>query len=210
MPAAKQHLVDVEALRKHLESDGSILSMAKKIGVSEWTVSQVAKRHKLSRPLWKIQRVLSKVERVWIAAVIDCEGSIVLHVPWVRNARCVQIYIRVNMVNYEIPRRLYGLCGGTIRLKWRKDKDGNRKPQWYWNITANGCRWLLPQIFPYLIEKRRRAEILIEVLNNNGKAKRMPSKKLFGLIIELRQLNHKGLKGKPPDISLLELRKERR
>lgn len=199
--------IDDRQLEEHLRHGGSILSFAKSCGRSAWYVNERAKLLGISKKQWQRDEELSAVDRAWIAACIDCEGTITVHVPWNKPRKCrnIQCYIRVNMVNKSIPLRLYDLCGGSLKQKIRRAKDGNRRSQWYWNITANGCRWLIPQILTYLIEKRKHAEILDEILRGNGTHARMDRMRLCDLINELRGLNTKGFRASPVQLNPSEL-----
>ena len=186
-----------ERLKRHLKEGRSVRSFSLVVGVSEWKVRELQKQRGLKKAPWKSGE-LSESERTWVAACIDCEGTITIHLPWdhVHKCRNLQFYIRVNMVKRGIPERLRVLCGGSFRPKVRMFGK-NRRDQFYWNISANGARWLLPQIIPYMYDKKRHAEIMLHILERNGVEKRMPRSDLFPLITELRSLNAKGKHPKP-------------
>mgnify|MGYP001586783079 FL=1 len=139
---------------------------------------------------------LGPTRAIWIAAVIDCEGTLTVHVPFnkTNGGRNLQVYGRVEMANYDVPFLLHNLCGGSMGQPKQK---GNRKEHFYWNISSNGLRWLLPQIMKHLIVKKRHAEILLAILSGNpsgrtGSRYKMPYERLRKLITELRTINYKG------------------
>jgi hypothetical protein len=70
--------------------------------------------------------------------------------------------MKVQMTDQSIPYRLQELCAGNIQ--YAPALNPKRKPTWIWQIGANGVRWLLPQIAPYLLVKKRHADLTIEFL----------------------------------------------
>lgn len=175
----------------------SVLSVAKQYGVSFYTVNTQLLRAGCVRPAWQMPP-LSDIDAAWIAAVIDCEGTLTVHTPYNkhRNNRNIQIFCRVDMTDDGIPRRLHKLCAGTFRELHRRPNDPvTNRPHCYWNLSSNGLRWLLPQIYPYMIVKKRNAEIIAEILRRNGrgsKSSQIPHAELYPLIAELRSLNKGG------------------
>jgi|SRR3990167_4048932 len=139
---------------------------------------------------------LKRDHAIWIAAVIDCEGTLTVHLPFnkISGGRNLQVFGRVEMINYDVPFLLHTLCGGSMSKPKQK---GNRRNHFMWNISSNGLRWLLPQIMGHLIVKKRHAEILLKILSGNpsgrnGSRYKMPYESLRKLIIELRTINYKG------------------
>ena len=178
-------------------SGRSMLSIAKEYGVGVSTVSSQLSRAGCQKPVWNMP-ALSQIDAVWIAAVIDCEGTLTIHTPLnkYRNGRNIQVFARVDMSDEPVPRRLYELCAGSFKPLHRRASDN---PMWkghsYWNISSNGLRWLLPQIHPYFIVKKRHSEIVQEVLRRNRRGMRrdqMCHAELYPLIAEIRSLNKGG------------------
>ena len=148
---------------------------------------------------WLEKSKLKKCDAVWIAAVLDCEGTLTVHTPYnlARKSRNIQVFARVQMTNPAIPLQLKSLCGGTYRgFKPAPSDRPNTSPPCFWNLSSNGLRWLLPQILPYFLIKRRHAKILLEILAKNKRGVRgeMSGREIFGLISELRAMNHRGVK----------------
>lgn len=140
---------------------------------------------------------LTSVEAAWVAAVIDCEGMITVHTPWnkQRQNRNLQFYTRVHMTDLGVIDRLHKLCGGS--KKACKRAKPHYLDSWYWNVSSNGMRWLLPQLLPFLIAKHRHAEIALEILSRNRRGFRgqMPFTELEPLLVEMRSLQKGGYKG---------------
>ena len=139
---------------------------------------------------------LSNMDALWIATVLDCEGTLSIHTPWnkIRRNRNLQYFARVQMTNRDVILKLKNLCGGSMGYKPPKEK---RAENWYWNITANGLRWLLPQLLSYFIVKKRHAKIILEVLSKNkrGPNNQMSFEELRPLLIELKSLQKTGCQG---------------
>ncbi len=138
---------------------------------------------------------LSEVEKAWVAAVIDCEGSLSINRPLnkQRNCRNLSYVCRVEMVGDDIPERLYHLCGGAFWTK--REKPGNRRPQSLWYVPPAGIRWLLPQILSYLVVKKRQAILILDVLSRRRRGMKqtyLDDKELLGIYHEIRTLNTKG------------------
>jgi hypothetical protein len=183
-------------------SGHSILSIAKEYNTTFWMVSSRMRDAGFIPPVWN-KPELALTDRAWIAAVIDCEGTLTIHTPWNkrRDSRNIMIFAKVDMTDDSIPLRLQSLCGGSFNpLQQRPfQKNPRAKPNCIWQLSSNGLRWLLPQIYPYLLIKRRHAEILTEVLTTNTRGRRsasvqMPFGRLNELITELRFLNQRGVK----------------
>lgn len=164
----------------------SLIAIHKKHGVKMWDVRrEFLKRGFRAKAV--LRAPLSESQCAWVAAVIDCEGMLTIHTP----NNHVQIFSKVNMVGNEITERLHVLTGGSCFES--KARPPHERKQYIWHLASNGLRWLLPQILPHLLVKRRHAEILIEVLANNWRGHRMNQITLDERIKELRALNTRGI-----------------
>jgi len=177
----------------------STRSIAKEYGVKRGIIQYQFRKIGFRVPNKWDGPVLSEVDRVWIAAVIDCEGTLTIGRPYnrERNSYNLMYWCRVEMVSHTIPEKLHRLCGGTY-IKDKIAASGNRRARTYWNITPARLRWLLPQIIPHMLVKRRKAEIILEILTKRRRGvgqKYMSDAKLLELYQEVRQLNRKGFRG---------------
>ena len=170
----------------------------------EYSVSIYAVRYHLNKrghflaKLAALKEPLSEPDKAWIAAVIDCEGIITIHNPLHKNgSRQLQHYCRVQMVDNEVTKKLYELCGGSY-IDHIESYKPNQRAVSYWHITPRIMRWLFPQLLPYILIKKRRMEITLEILSKRyrGSSKtELPDEKLFELYQEMRTLNRRGKPG---------------
>lgn len=186
--------VDLDALRVHVLAGNHIDDFARLAGLHANTVRRLCLDHGIPTGVWKSES-LSVAEASWVAACIDCEGTITAHaVPdKSRSYRGVQVFSRVQMTCQLVPQRLRQLCGGSF--SGPKPRQAGHKPIYLWNIAANGCRYLLPQILPTLLTKRRQAEVALAILGGNRQGHSMPNGELVPLLEEMRRLNARGLPG---------------
>lgn len=179
------------------KSGRSTRSIAQEYRLSEWSIRTGFRNAGFIPDPW-IMPKLTPENCAWIAAVIDCEGMLTVHTPVnkYRGGRNLQVYARVQMTVQSVPDRLKELCGGTLGAMRRRSPNDANQPSCYWNLASNGLRWLLPQILPYLLVKRRHAEIIIRILatNRRGRRDRMSFTELEPLLREIRFLNQRGKK----------------
>ncbi len=184
--------IDPQAIRKHVEQGGNIRDFAKQVGLSENTIRTLCRLHKIPTFVWKTESMVIQ-DCAWVAACLDCEGMITARaVPNQRRAgsRNVALYAKVEMTCALVPKRLQEICGG--RYVGPKPKAEGCKATYEWAIGPNGCRYVLPQIMPFLLTKKRRAEIALEILAGNRKGRSMPNDQLIPLLAEMHELNRRG------------------
>jgi len=116
------------------------------------------------------------------AGIIDGEGSMTIkvqHLPHCTFGKNHQLLIKVGMCNREIPETLHGLFGGSFVIK---HPEGSRGYVYTWSITAKKALAFLLRIRPYLIVKKRHADLLIEfqkTMRKRGGRGRPLSKEMF-------------------------------
>jgi hypothetical protein len=115
------------------------------------------------------QRQLSDVERAWLAAMLDAEGTIGIYRHKIAKTRSGFKYIpTVSMSNTHqgLVEHFLSItdCWSTFRAA--SVRNEHHKPQWKVEIKHRNLREFLPQILPYLIAKRRQAELLLEFLRD--------------------------------------------
>ena len=147
-------------------------------------------------------RSLTNVEKGYIAGIVDGEGWIGLVNRTDRrnkdNINC-QAYLMIGSTDKRLLDYLVKVTGlGHISKKYyAKDNKyaQNRKPSWLLRFSPNSMRDLLPLIIPYLIIKRRQAEIALEYLKmtkqgcHRSNEDRIKISKLYN---EIKALNKKG------------------
>ena len=102
-------------------------------------------------------RKLSATERAWLAAVLDCEGSIVL----TATRGYEYFYVSIANTNVELLERVELLIGDGKIYPHNTSKLG-RKPCFVYVLTkADSVAALVGQLAPMLIEKRGKAQELL-------------------------------------------------
>jgi len=152
-------------------------------------------------------RLLSDVERAWLAGVVDGEGSIFitklapkLH-PRYRRGFFYRAELSVANSDPRLLARVRDVVGkGYFGL----DKERSQNPKWRdkWQYKGSGLvlRGILPQILPYMTVKRRNAEAMLRYLEfvdeypiDGLKAPPVGyDGKLDSLYLEVKQLNREG------------------
>jgi LAGLIDADG DNA endonuclease family protein len=160
-----------------------------------------------------VVRILTAVERAWLAGVIDGEGSILIsRIAATRYSRRGFFYkpkLEVANSNKEFVDRVLSVIGkGSVNLC--KEKNPEWKDKWQYNGASGVLRGILPQILPHLLVKRAVAEKMLEYLsfaedNPIDGAMDIPpghDEKVDSLYWAVKELNQKG-KDPPRDELLL-------
>jgi len=160
-------------------------------------------------------RVLSPIERAWLAGIIDGEGSVYISkVKAERRKRgfVYMPYMSVSNSNYELVAKVREVIGkgfvGTkkeTRFDW---KDGTE-----YKGSASVLRGILPQILPYLVIKKEIARRMLEFLkfveanSTDGLEEADPGyyEKLDSLYWRVKELNQRGKDPPKQDLELAAL-----
>lgn len=113
---------------------------------------------------------ISKSTARWLAAVIDCEGSIGTLVN--PGGGCsVRVSLGMTTKNFVVAVREATGLGGTIYRRIVKNKRA--RPQYHWYVgTLAGCKRLCKTILPYLVLKSRQATLVLEFPPRHARATR--------------------------------------
>mgnify|MGYP001577562450 CR=1 FL=1 len=146
-------------------------------------------------PAWiRPEKKLTLGQRMWMAATLDCEGTISFH----RSASSQWgVVVRVEMTDPCFILEIHRLCSGWLSLN--REKPSNRKPHSIWQVSSHGSRWLLPQILPFLIVKKRQAELILEYLLTAKQGRRQQpedAEKWAKIRDEMWELNSRGKWGR--------------
>lgn len=101
----------------------------------------------------------------WIGGIVEAHGTITLvrrNRP--RGGPYYAPYLAVTSTCVEFLERIVAEVGGYVSLNESSRKNGKWAPVHMWRPRADELRRILPAILPWLVAKRARAEILIEVL----------------------------------------------
>ena len=129
----------------------------------------------------------------YIAGIIDGEGCIYMRKTIEKNQKNFHytIALTVNNTNYDVIKFLKEKCkGGYIQI--HKSVNPCHKTQWKWEIKNQMASNLLEMIYPFLIIKKKQANLVIKF----QKHKRKYFKKLlfhFGYS-KIRSISSKELK----------------
>lgn len=164
-------------------------------------------------------RILTKIQRGYLAGVIDCEGtiSITMHQQRTKTGFGEQIMHKMAVSNTDtrLLQWLVDVTGlGNVKPSSQSNStklerfDKTRiKPLYIWGLWANNIRQLLPVIMPYLVIKGRQAELMMESLGLTkervgrayaGRGKGYPlsqeaKQRRREIVNEMRKLNQRGL-----------------
>ena len=104
------------------------------------------------------QRVPPCIEDlIWFAGFFDGEGYIGLHR---RNTRLRCLLIEVSGTYFPAIAKIRDMwqLGSTALMK---EAPKSTRPAWKWTAASNDALFILRAIFPYLVVKKREAEIAI-------------------------------------------------
>ena len=110
-------------------------------------------------------RELSTVEAAWLGAMVEGEGSI----GWVNSNQYkggrLTPYLSLVNTSVEVISTMLRLVGdGNISLDAVHGRNGHR-PVWGYKINKqNSLRSVLPQLIPFLADKKERAEEMLKWL----------------------------------------------
>lgn len=110
---------------------------------------------------------LSEPEKAWLACLIDSEGSIIFTKNRDKSAKTGwrwRILISITNTNLAFLEKTRAIAWGG-RIYRIKATRPNHKDNYHLHISSVQCQWLLPKIHPYLIIKKRKAEIALQALD---------------------------------------------
>jgi len=130
------------------------------------------------------------MERAWLAAAIDGEGSIGLY-DYGREGR--RVYIQLSNTNEDFVNHAKNIigCGSSITRRIHMSPEGyrGRKPIFHYGLKGSArCHKLLNQIIPHLIIKKDRAERIVAEINSH------PFGRWMNALPEYRKANSERLK----------------
>lgn len=122
-------------------------------------------------------------QRAYMAGVIDSDGCIGINKAQRQCTRfAVRLEIQINNLNRELLELFQQYYGGSIYLetKHRISAIGTRfiysKPIYHWLIADRAAEKCIRDIISYLIVKREKAKLAIE-LRETGKISNVPNRK---------------------------------
>jgi hypothetical protein len=120
----------------------------------------------------------NELQKAWVAGFIDGEGCLTIS-KQIRKDRPSDAWrpmVTVANTNYESLNILKSIYGGTLRFNTEKRcniKTGVKwSDSWSWYCPQSKVVEFCTDLLPYLIIKKRNAEILIEFMNHLQTTKR--------------------------------------
>lgn len=100
-------------------------------------------------------------ELAYLAGIIDGEGHVLADKKAIGLVLC--------MADIPILEWVHERFAGSLSNRWQKE-PGNARPRRMWHLTrAADLAFLLPQLSPYLVLKRREVEIILEMAKHSLK-----------------------------------------
>ena len=136
--------------------------------------------------------MLDEKTKGYIAGIIDGEGSLMVYPFKSKEGYTIyQARLAVGNTKKELIDYLEKTTGiGRVRVS----HTSQGKPFYYWALHGNNIRKFLPSILPYLLLKRKQAELLLEYLSivKVGYRHLQGEDKRVGIAAEMRRLNAGG------------------
>lgn len=145
-----------------------------------WRVAQA-----LQAPYYSGQ-IKNEIDRTWLAALVDGEGSICGTQYTFGNAIKTNLYITVTNSNEALLARCEELFPQEVKHLYKKDGEVN-KTVWRWDVEQMQVKQkFVTELYPYLIAKKKQAIIAWNFLEMQ---KGLPSKKKGYLSEQQEQRN---------------------
>ena len=158
---------------------------------------------------------LSDKDAAYIAGFIDGEGSFYFVLERRMENRSglrVAPNMSVSQVRSEVLDWIVQRCGGRLRFVCRENSALDAQDCWSINWSPNQMRWLIPQLRPYLIVKRRVAELMLEFLSltaaqaNYGKYNGKRQWEIYQLVKSENKRGRADYEAQDVPLEMLELR----
>jgi len=136
----------------------------------------------------------TEFEKGWLAALIDGEGSLGLLISKPNKYHETDLMIPRIDISNTCKALIDKVCEVTGIFQIYKGNRGNScKPVWVWRCSSVlGILNILNAVKPYLIVKRKQAELLIEFCNLRLKNEKYTERE-YEIVKLLKKLNEKGV-----------------
>lgn len=141
-------------------------------------------------------KFMMKSYAAYLAGIIDGEGTITItrHRQYQRPHWVCKTFLWVSNTNPRLIRTLKKRHDGAIGCTTRAEK--NHKDALYWRVMAHERIYsILDSCLPYLIIKRRQAEIMLKFIESRRARYRLQySKRELQMQARIRKMNERGRK----------------
>ena len=133
---------------------------------------------KALRDPWYAGQIKTEADRVWLAAMLDAEGSIGIHKrpagtkayskftkadgterDYVRKTDSYQPKVEITNTSRAIMDRIVAIAGGNCDTKQEAGTHGRKQTIYRWTVTADKARDLLRELYPHLVGKQHEARL---------------------------------------------------
>ena len=140
---------------------------------------------------------MQETDRAYVAGFIDGEGCIYACKIKTRNSYTINGKIIIGCTNKESIEKIHQMVenNGSRNITQHKQKP-NWKPMFRLELPQQKGARLLQQLLPYLIIKKKQAELFIELANLKSKSKpfkKYKEERQEEIIKEFKELNKRGV-----------------
>ncbi len=108
---------------------------------------------------------MTEVEKAWLAGLFDGEGC-----AWSRWPKRSNVHAEIKMSHKPTVEKVNSLFPGSFV---KGQLSGlNIRSQWRWRLDTKRTKEFLSLILPYLVTKRREAELAIRLCDRSGQENR--------------------------------------
>ena len=101
---------------------------------------------------------MTETEKAWLAGIFDGEGCV-----WCRWPKRKNVIVEVKMTHLPTIERIHALFPGRLATGSLSKNAFGKRPQWRWSLDTRGSKVFLALVLPYLVTKRREAEIALQL-----------------------------------------------
>lgn len=146
-----------------------------------------------------MEKLNKREQYIWLAGVIDSECTIGFYKKLALHTKrgfCWMVRLNCGSVTPKLLHKIREFVGaGRVHLRALK-QGNNGKTIYEWEIYGNNVRHILPKVLPFLLLKKKQANLMIEalaLLKEHGWKYTPHDKKLEGIWQEMRKLNKRGI-----------------
>lgn len=136
---------------------------------------------------------MTSSESIYLAGFIDGEGSLIINKRlhslkekvWIGYS----VYLDIGNTNKEVLEWIKKITQTTSEL-YENPQKGNRKMAYRLRICGKQAQRIIKELYPYLIVKKKQANIFLDFPLNHKRLKREIRENLFQ---QMRKLNYRGI-----------------
>jgi transposase len=186
----------------YLVEKNTPFEIAKKFKVSSSTVRRWLSCYgiPIRRPYTSnVKADLSETEKAYLAGYLDGDGTITVNIDKRSKARRKYgVHYDVSLIskNKEFIKKLQEMVGGNVRSFIYEDSRDKKKGYKLGFTNQASALAFLEAVSPYLILKKKQAELMVKFLEDRLNARRLKgnaaiiSEESWKIIEEIRRLNH--------------------